>query len=62
MIQFILTGDTLFVGNCGRVDLPGSNAKEMHDSLFDRLTKLDEKLILYPGPQLWSDFYICDRT
>ena len=21
--QFILTGDTLFVGNCGRVDLPG---------------------------------------
>jgi glyoxylase-like metal-dependent hydrolase (beta-lactamase superfamily II) len=47
--QFILTGDTLFVGNCGRVDLPGSNAKEMYDSLFDRLTKLDEKLILYPG-------------
>jgi hydroxyacylglutathione hydrolase len=47
--QFILTGDTLFVGNCGRVDLPGSNANEMYDSLFDRLTKLDEKLILYPG-------------
>jgi hydroxyacylglutathione hydrolase len=47
--QFILTGDTLFVGNCGRVDLPGSDAKEMYDSLFDRLSKLDEKLIIYPG-------------
>ena len=47
--QFIFTGDTLFVGNCGRVDLPGSDAKEMYDSLFNRLAKLDENLILYPG-------------
>jgi hydroxyacylglutathione hydrolase len=47
--QFILTGDTLFVGNCGRVDLPGSDAKEMYDSLFDKLAKLDENLIIYPG-------------
>jgi hydroxyacylglutathione hydrolase len=47
--QFILTGDTLFVGNCGRVDLPGSDAIEMYYSLFDRLAKLDEKLIVYPG-------------
>jgi len=47
--QFILTGDTLFVGNCGRVDLPGSDPIEMYYSLFDRLAKLDEKLIVYPG-------------
>jgi hydroxyacylglutathione hydrolase len=47
--QFILTGDTLFVGNCGRVDLPGSDAKEMYDSLFDKLAKLNENLIIYPG-------------
>jgi hydroxyacylglutathione hydrolase len=47
--HLIFTGDTLFVGNCGRVDLPGSDAKEMYYSLFDRLAKLDEKLILYPG-------------
>ena len=47
--KFIFTGDTLFVGNCGRVDLPGSDAKEMYDSLFNRLAKLDENLILYPG-------------
>jgi hydroxyacylglutathione hydrolase len=47
--HLIFTGDTLFVGNCGRTDLPGSDAKEMYYSLFERLAKLDENLILYPG-------------
>ena len=47
--QFILTGDTLFVGNCGRVDLPGGDVKEMYDSLLNRLATLDENLIVYPG-------------
>ena len=45
----IFTGDTLFVGNCGRVDLPGGSAKELYHSLFDILHKMDEKLVLYPG-------------
>ena len=26
----IFTGDTLFVGNCGRIDLPGGSAKELY--------------------------------
>jgi len=47
--QLIFTGDTLFVGNCGRTDLPGSDPAEMYHSLFDRLGKLDDKLIVYPG-------------
>jgi len=47
--QLIFTGDTLFVGNCGRTDLPGSDPAEMYQSLFDRLGKLDDKLIVYPG-------------
>jgi glyoxylase-like metal-dependent hydrolase (beta-lactamase superfamily II) len=47
--QLVFTGDTLFVGNCGRTDLPGSDPSEMYDSLFDRLGKLDEKLVVYPG-------------
>ena len=45
----IFTGDTLFVGNCGRVDLPGGSAKELYHSLHDILTKLDDDLILYSG-------------
>ena len=47
--RFLFTGDTLFVGSCGRVDLPGSNAEEMYYSLFERLAKLAENLIIYPG-------------
>lgn len=45
----VFTGDTLFVGNCGRVDLPGGSARELYHSLFDILVKMDENLILYPG-------------
>jgi glyoxylase-like metal-dependent hydrolase (beta-lactamase superfamily II) len=45
----IFTGDTLFVGNCGRTDLPGSDPIEMYNSLFNRLAKLDDKLTIYPG-------------
>jgi len=45
----IFSGDTLFVGNCGRVDLPGGSAKELYHSLFDVLYKLDDNLVLYPG-------------
>jgi hydroxyacylglutathione hydrolase len=47
--KLVLTGDTLFVGNCGRVDLPGSDASEMYDSLLEKIAKLDESLIVYPG-------------
>jgi glyoxylase-like metal-dependent hydrolase (beta-lactamase superfamily II) len=45
----IISGDTLFVGNCGRVDLPGGSAKELYHSLTGIICKLDDNLILYPG-------------
>ncbi|MGI0081877.1 MAG: MBL fold metallo-hydrolase [Nitrosopumilaceae archaeon] len=45
----IFSGDTLFVGNCGRVDLPGGNARELYHSLFNVLSKMDDALVLYPG-------------
>jgi glyoxylase-like metal-dependent hydrolase (beta-lactamase superfamily II) len=43
------SGDTLFVGNCGRIDLPGGSAKELYHSLFNVLYSLDDNLILYCG-------------
>ena len=56
--ECILTGDTLFVGTCGRVDLDGGDINEMYDSLYNKICLLDEKLIVYPGhnygPTSWS--------
>ncbi len=45
----IFSGDTLFVGNCGRVDLPGGSARELYHSLFDVISKMDDTLELYAG-------------
>ncbi len=45
----IFSGDTLFVGNCGRIDLPGGSAKDLYHSLFDILYNLDENLVMYSG-------------
>ncbi|HYY48956.1 MAG TPA: MBL fold metallo-hydrolase, partial [Thermoplasmata archaeon] len=45
----VFTGDCLFVGDCGRVDLPGSSVEAMYDSLFHKVRKLDDALIVCPG-------------
>jgi glyoxylase-like metal-dependent hydrolase (beta-lactamase superfamily II) len=45
----VLTGDTLFVGECGRTDFAGGNTRSMYDSLFNRLLKLDDAVEVYPG-------------
>ncbi len=45
----LLTGDTLFVGECGRTDLPGGNSKSLYDSLFNKLLKLPDTVEVYPG-------------
>jgi hydroxyacylglutathione hydrolase len=47
--ELVFTGDTLFVGACGRIDLPGSDPREMYHSLFEKVSKFDEKLVIYPG-------------
>lgn len=45
----LLTGDTLFVGECGRTDLPGGDSESMYKSLFQKLMKLDDVVEVYPG-------------
>jgi len=45
----LLTGDTLFVGECGRTDFPGGSSKSMYDSLFNKLLKLNDSVEVYPG-------------
>lgn len=45
----LVSGDTLFIGACGRVDLPGSDAAQMYDSLVNKLKRLPDDTVLYPG-------------
>ena len=45
----VATGDTLFVGECGRTDLPGGDPSEMYDSLLHRLLALEDGLVVLPG-------------
>jgi len=45
----LLTGDMVFVGECGRTDLPDGSARDMYHSFFDKLMKLDDGIEVYPG-------------
>ena len=45
----LVSGDTLFIGSCGRVDLPGSDPEQMYYSLNQKLRNLDESTVVYPG-------------
>lgn len=46
--QLLFSGDTLFAGGWGRVDLPGGDAQQMVDSLV-RLSSLAGNLRVLPG-------------
>jgi len=50
---FVLTGDTLFVGDAGRPDLHGEDASrrlagQLYDSLFEKLLTLPDAIEVYP--------------
>jgi glyoxylase-like metal-dependent hydrolase (beta-lactamase superfamily II) len=51
----LIAGDTLFIGSCGRVDLPGGNAEEMYLSLTQKLMRLPDETILFPGHNYASE-------
>ncbi|KAL3894612.1 MAG: hypothetical protein SGCHY_005176 [Lobulomycetales sp.] len=42
----LLTGDTMFVGSCGRVDFPDSDCDQMIDSLTRRIGQLPEETLV----------------
>ncbi len=44
----LYTGDTLFIGECGRTDLPGGSSELLYDSLM-RLKMLAPETIVCPG-------------
>jgi len=45
----LVSGDTLFIGSCGRVDLPGSDPSALYYSLNQKLKQLPDDTVLLPG-------------
>jgi len=45
----LFTGDTLFVGGCGRADLAGSNPQELFVSLREKIALMPPDTKVYPG-------------
>ena len=50
----LIAGDTLFLNGCGRTDLPGSDPTAMYESLTQKLAKVPDDTVLYPG-HLYSE-------
>jgi rhodanese-related sulfurtransferase len=60
----VLTGDTLFLGDVGRPDLPKTHAPEvlagmLYDSLHNKLLKLADDVLVYPAHGAGS---LCGRN
>jgi hydroxyacylglutathione hydrolase len=45
----VVSGDTMFIDACGRVDFPGGSAEQMYYSLTQKLMALPDETILFPG-------------
>jgi len=45
----VFTGDTLLIRGTGRTDFQNGDARAQYDSLFNKLLKLPEDTLLYPG-------------
>src|SRR5262245_27468195 len=45
----LVSGDTLFLQGCGRTDFPGGDKDEIYRSFTQRLAKIPDDTVLYPG-------------
>ncbi len=44
-----MAGDTLFLEGCGRTDLPGGDSRLLYESLTQKLAKVPDDAVLFPG-------------
>jgi glyoxylase-like metal-dependent hydrolase (beta-lactamase superfamily II) len=49
MNNYLFSGDTLLINGTGRTDFQNGSSKDAYNSLFNKLLKLPEETILYPG-------------
>jgi len=49
MDNYLFSGDTLLINGTGRTDFQNGSSKDAYNSLFNKLLKLPEDTLLYPG-------------
>ncbi len=49
MNNYLFSGDTLLINGTGRTDFQNGSSKDAYNSIFNKLLKLPEDTILYPG-------------
>jgi glyoxylase-like metal-dependent hydrolase (beta-lactamase superfamily II) len=47
--RYLVSGDTLFLEGCGRTDLPGGDPALLYESLTQKLAKIPDDAVLFPG-------------
>ena len=45
----LVSGDTLFINGCGRCDLPGGDVEGMFDTIYNKLMKMSNDTVIFPG-------------
>ena len=47
--NYIFTGDTLLINGTGRTDFQNGSSEDAYNSLFNKILKLPEETLVYPG-------------
>jgi sulfur dioxygenase len=61
----VFTGDSLFIGGCGRTDFQGGDAGALYDCITQRLFTLPDETLVYPGHDYqgrWVSSIVQERT
>ncbi|MEQ1738358.1 MAG: MBL fold metallo-hydrolase [Methyloglobulus sp.] len=61
----VFTGDSLFIGGCGRTDFQGGDAGALYDCITQRLFTLPDDTLVYPGhdyQKRWVSNIMQERT
>jgi len=61
----LFTGDSLFIGGCGRTDFQGGDAGALYDAITQRLFTLPDETLVYPGHDYqgrWVSCIVQERT
>ena len=45
----LVSGDTLFINGCGRCDLPGGDVEQMFDTICNKLMRMPDDTLIFPG-------------